>query len=101
MIDRIILPKLDVLEKELSNVEFMSREGSPYVKDQIRTIKKDIVDIKEALLTPDSVSRLISDSLQKTEARGWTHRERWMGVVLFLVAVGTFILSALSLKLGG
>jgi hypothetical protein len=53
------------------------------------------VDAVEArLLTKEKVAEMIGEALRVSEARGWTSRERLMGVGVFLIALATLLLSA-------
>lgn len=52
--------------------------------------------ISDEALTIDNVKEIIAQALQDSAARGWTNRERLMGIVLFLVTLASFVLNLLA-----
>lgn len=98
---------MDTFERRVDELEEQLREGSPWGQREVARVNKDLDELKVAheelkktLLSPDTIAELVNKALQKAKARGWTNRERWMGVVLLAIAVGTLIINLINLKQG-
>lgn len=63
--------------------------------DYKRTVS-EIEQVKESALTETDINQAIADALQHREARGWTARERWFGVALFVITVATFAIQVVK-----
>lgn len=60
-----------------------------------------VAALEVRILSPEAVRAIIAKALQDSQARGWTGRERAMGVVLFLMTVCTFALNIYALTRAG
>jgi parvulin-like peptidyl-prolyl isomerase len=70
--------RLTIIEKE-------------FVKEQ------DLSDLRTALLSPEKVKEMIGTAMQDSHARGWTNKERWMGVAIFIFGGVNFLIGLLAL----
>ena len=61
--------------------------------EQSSASHEDLRDLEARLLSPEKASELVRSAMQTESARGWTSRERVMGVALFVIAVLTLALS--------
>lgn len=59
---------------------------------EIEKIREDIEELKDAAITPDQVTHMIGDGLQKSQARGLTARDRYIRYALAIVSIATFLL---------
>lgn len=56
-------------------------------------VRADAVeDVREALLSPEKVKDMIGIAMQDSQARGWTNRERIMGLAIFAISVVNFVI---------
>jgi len=56
-----------------------------------------VEDVREALLSPEKVKEMIGVAMQDSQARGWTNRERWMGLAIFAFTAVNFVVGLLAL----
>lgn len=85
------------LERRMDDFQRRSvfRDG-PLI-DQFREYKGKVDHMSEYGLTQDGVERMIAEAFKGAETRGWTSRERSMGVVLFAITLVSFLLNIASL----
>lgn len=103
IIDRFLIPRMDSLEDRLEKLDTMVLEGTPWgqkeasrVQKEINDLRQAIVELRKELLSPDTVADLINKAMQKAKARGWTNRERGIGVALFIVAIASLAINAIK-----
>lgn len=75
-------------------VEGLRREGP--VADTIKRVEQDIDKLKDDALSPLAVKEMIGLALQDSSARGWTNRERYLGIVVVSVSLLTFAINVIS-----
>lgn len=77
--------RLDRVDTRLTKVEheFVSRH--------------DVEDLREALLSSEKVKEIVNDAMRDSDARGWTNKERLMGIVIFAFGVINFFVGILAL----
>lgn len=87
----------DALRAELAELELRlieklaSKSEVEMLKQRVEKLENLAAPLKEKkILTVTEVDEAIAQALQKKEARGWTSRERAIGVVLFCITVATF-----------
>ena len=82
------------LQGKVSTPHFQRLEG------EIREFRHETSDaldeIKTAALSPEGVKAMIASALDDASARGWTSRERWMAVALFLITLASFTINLYS-----
>jgi len=66
------------------------------INDDLDELRKDIQQLKHAAITPDHVSKMIGEGLNKSEARGLTARDRYIRYGAFAISLLTFILLVIS-----
>ena len=90
LIDKLA-SKIDV-EKLAGRVDVLERNALRRDDADFRRVNQEVVELKNKALTPNDIDASVANALQNKEARGWTNRERWIGVALFLITVSTFAL---------
>jgi hypothetical protein len=50
----------------------------------VEALERDVRQLQAKILTPESVANMIGVALERKEARGWTTKERAMGVIVLL-----------------
>jgi hypothetical protein len=50
----------------------------------VENLERDVRQLQAKILTPESVAGMIGVALERKEARGWTTKERAMGVIVLL-----------------
>lgn len=78
----------DKIDKKLSREEFNDFRRD--TDNEMRELKSEVDDIKDAAITPDQIVTMIGDGLQKSEARGITGKDRNVRYGLAILSVGTF-----------
>lgn len=56
-----------------------------------------IEEIENAILSPEKVKEMIGVAMQDSKARGWTSKERYMGVAIFIFGAINFFIGILAL----
>lgn len=56
-----------------------------------------IEEIENAILSPEKVKEMIGVAMQDSKARGWTSKERAMGVAIFAFGAINFFIGILAL----
>jgi hypothetical protein len=82
-----IKAKLDTKVSYIPFDEFKRETGS-----ELKELREDIDQLKNAAITPDQITSLIGEKLQESQARGITARDRW---IRWIVAGATLLTSAL------
>lgn len=102
-IDRVILPKLEEIDRKFDSIDKYIRDGTPWGREAVNRVEQEMAELrtqmsalKESVLTADSVAQLINKALNKAEARGWTARERRMGVGLFIMTLASVALQVVG-----
>ena len=87
----------DTLRAELSALELRVLERFA-TREDVTRLRDEVAQIRREALTAANVKDLISEVMRESETRGWSTRERMMGVVLFLVTIASFLLNLLSVQ---
>jgi hypothetical protein len=77
--------RVERLDKRLTSIE------AQFVREQ------DLNELRALVTSPDKVKDLISTAMQDSHARGWTNKERWMGVAIFIFGGVNFLIGLLAL----
>jgi hypothetical protein len=77
--------RVERIDRRLTSIE------RQFVKEQ------DLNDLRDALLSPEKVKEMIGLAMQDSEARGWTSRERLMGLAIFVFTAINFMVGLLAL----
>jgi hypothetical protein len=95
----------DALRAELAELELRlieklaSKSEVEMLKSRVEKLEELASPLKEKkILTVNEVEEAISAALQSKEARGWTTRERYIGVLLFMVTIATFAIQLRGLN---
>lgn len=87
----------DALRAELAELELRlidklaSKSEVEKLARRVEILEDRTTGLKDRkILTTNDVDSAIAAALQKQEARGWTSRERWFGVVVLFITVATF-----------
>lgn len=80
------------LEKLAARVVILESSALKRNDIEFRMFHDMVEQLSKRALTAGDVDAAIADALQSKEARGWTNRERWFGVILFGITVATFAL---------
>lgn len=88
LIDKLA-SKIDV-DKLVRRVDVLEAQALKRDDADFKRTQADVEAVKKSALTKNEIDKAIADALQNREARGWTARERWFGVALFIISVATF-----------
>jgi len=89
----------DRQEKRLTRDEFKEFEDD--VEEQIERIQRDVLELRRTSITPDQITNMIGQSLQSSQARGLTQRDRYVRYGLALVSILSFAILVLQQFRGG
>lgn len=95
LIDKLAA-KIDV-ERLAGRVDTLEKNALRRDDTEYSRLKIELDLVKQKALAPKDIDTAVANALQNKEARGWTNRERWIGVVLFLITVSTFVLQVRGL----
>ncbi len=88
VVNNLLIPRLDRIEQRI---------GTKAERQELEKVIRDVAVLKESVLDAQDVKNIIRDSLREVETRGWTRRERWIGLMVALVGLGTFVLAVVQL----
>jgi hypothetical protein len=88
VVNILLVPRLDRIEQKLDR---------KVDRGEFEELKKEVEYLESNLITTDKVRDIIRSSTSDAETKGWTRRERRIGVILFLVALATLGLGVVSL----
>jgi hypothetical protein len=77
--------RVERLDKRLTSIE------QQFVREQ------DLNELRALVTSPEKVKELIGTAMQDSQARGWTNKERWMGVAIFIFGGVNFVVGLLAL----
>jgi hypothetical protein len=66
--------------------------------NRFERVETRMKEMDTAALKADGVKEIIRGMLQDSETRGWTTRERMMGVAIFCITMASFALNIWALK---
>jgi hypothetical protein len=59
-------------------------------------VEEELQQQRLRALSREAIREMIVESLRESDARGWTTRERFIGLVLFLITAASFFLNVAS-----
>jgi hypothetical protein len=77
--------RVERLDRRLTSIE------QQFVKEQ------DLNELRALVTSPEKVKELIGMAMQDSKARGWTSKERAMGVAIFVFGAVNFFIGLLAL----
>jgi hypothetical protein len=77
--------RVERLDRRLTSIE------QQFVREQ------DLNELRAMVTSPEKVKDLIGTAMQDSQARGWTSKERAMGVAIFVFALVNFFIGLLAL----
>ncbi len=86
--------KLDLKADEV-RVERLDRRLTSIEQQFVR--EQDLNELRSLVTSPEKVKELIGNAMQDSQARGWTNKERWMGVAIFIFGGVNFVVGLLAL----
>jgi hypothetical protein len=86
--------KMDLKADEI-RVERLDRRLTSIEQQFVR--EQDLNELRALVTSPEKVKDLITTAMQDSSARGWTNKERWMGVAIFVFGGVNFVVGLLAL----
>jgi hypothetical protein len=86
--------KMDLKADEI-RVERLDRRLTSIEQQFVR--EQDLNELRALVTSPEKVKDMIGMAMQDSQARGWTNKERWMGVAIFAFGMINFFIGLLAL----
>lgn len=67
-----------------------------FIAPRLDKIEETIDDLRKSQPNPEKITEMIRRALENNQARGWTARERWMGIGLFVATLVTLAINILN-----
>jgi len=66
-------------------------------RDKLERLEKNVQDLVSVAVNPEKVKSIVADAFDESEQRGWTKRERLIGVAVGCITILNTLLSILAL----
>jgi hypothetical protein len=86
-------------ELKLELAELVLRLQESFVsRSHFTRVEEELQQQRLRALSREAIREMIVESLRESDARGWTTRERFIGMVLFLITAASFVLNVASVN---